>query len=181
MVEQSVVDSLEVLKLFNFNRNRRLVAALCYFHTSSRLIVAGNSDWEFMAEAVLCMSKSLQILFGETMDDVRKGLREIGYKDDEIEGDYVPILILRNHFDVAHPRLSIFKSDQLKVLYSYLSKSESNFRKLFYDILKLLTKGKLKISQKNNLQMKKSDQKKFDGLIDTMRSRLISPKKNKSA
>jgi len=181
-VEQSVVDSLEVLKLFSFNRNRRLAAALCYFHTSSRLIVAGNSDWEFMAEAVLCMSKSLQILFGgDKMDDIRKGLREIGYKDDEIEGDYVPILILRNHFDVAHPRLSIFKSDQLKVLYSYLSRSESNFRKLFHDILELVTKDNFQLPQKNNLQMKTSDQKKFDRLIDTMRSRLTTPKINKSA
>jgi hypothetical protein len=177
MVEQSVVDSLNVLKLFNFNRNRRLAAALCYFHTSSRLIVAGNSDWEFMAEAVLCMSKSLHILFGEGIDDVRKGLQDLGYKDEEIEGDYVPILILRNHFDVAHPRLSVFKSDQLKVLYSYLSKSESNFRDLFYKMLKLLVEGKINIAQKDNLQMNKGDQKRFDRLIETMRSRLIVPKK----
>ena len=161
-IEQSVVDSLEALKLFNLDRNRRLAAALCNFYTSSRLIVAGNSDWEFMAEAVLSMSKSLQIVFGNKRDDIRKGLREIGYKDKEIEGDFVPILILRDHFDVAHPRLSLFKSDQLKVLYSYLSKAESNFRKLFHDILKLVTKGDFQISQKDNLQMKPGEQNKFD-------------------
>lgn len=181
MLEQHVVDSFEALKLFNLDKNRRLAAALFYFHTSSRLIVAGNSDWEFMAEAVLNMSKSLQILFGDKNDDIRKGLRQIGYKDEEIEGDFIPILILRAHFDVAHSRLSIFKSDQLKVLYSYLSKTESNFRKLFQDILELATKGDFQISQKNNFQMKSGDQKQFDRLIDTMRTRLIIPKSNNGA
>lgn len=180
-IEQSVVDSLEVLKLFRGTKNRRLAAALFNFYTSSRLIVAGCSDWEFMAEVILNMSKSLQILFGNKIDDIRKGLREIGYKNEEIEGDFVPLLILRNHFDVGHPRLSIFRSDQLKVLYSYLSKAENNFRKLFHDILELVTKGNFRISQKDNLQMKPDEQKRFDRLIDTMRSRLITLKNRKSA
>lgn len=57
--EERVVTSFERLQIISGMSNRRLAAALHYFHVSCRLVAAGNSPWEFMAESVLNLSKVL--------------------------------------------------------------------------------------------------------------------------
>ena len=62
--------------------NKRLAAALSYYYTAKRLIEAGNSPFEFMAEAILNYSKILEIMFvhsKDTMTDVRNELLKFGY------------------------------------------------------------------------------------------------------
>src|SRR5262245_22147581 len=43
--------------------NRRLLAALYYFHLACRLERVGHSPWEFMGEVILNLSKILEALF----------------------------------------------------------------------------------------------------------------------
>ena len=171
-IEAHAADCFTKMELFTGIRNRRLAAGLHYFLVASRLLVVGTSQWEFMAEAVLNMTKSLQIMFGETRDEVRAQLATLGYSEDEIEGNFVPIMILRNKFDVGHPRLAIFRQDQLRILYRYLSASDSRFRELFQRLLEAVQNGTYEIGQVGDLRLDAEEQREFDRLIESMRSRL---------
>ena len=123
--------------------NRRLVAALHYFHVSCRLCRAGQTPWEFMAEAIMNLSKILEVLFppigdGKTMDAARAGLQALGYSDEEINRDYIPAMRSRSHIDSAHVHLALLTRAQLQVLHAYTEAAEIAFRKL---LTKIITKS----------------------------------------
>lgn len=76
--EESLINhmsnSYKNLDLVGRECNRRLAVALSYFYVAARLLVVGQSRWEFMAECVLNLSKTLEILFGGTRDKTRTHL-----------------------------------------------------------------------------------------------------------
>ena len=84
-----------------------------------------------MAESVLNMCKSLEVLFGNSRDTIRGQLSLLGYTTDQIEGDFIPLLVLRSHFDVAHARIAVPKQEKLRVLYAYLTHSEYRLKEFF--------------------------------------------------
>ena len=173
-IERHTVDSFKHLALMSGTTNRRLAAGLHYFYIASRLLVSGNSPWEFMAECVLNMTKALEIMFGGRRDSVREKLLELGYSTEEVESEFIPLMILRNQFDVEHPRISILKRDQLQILYRYLSVSEERFRKLFIRIFERLDEGRFEFDQKNDLRLDVDEQKTLDRLIDSIKTQQIS-------
>lgn len=173
-IERHVADSFNRLALMQGTANRRLAAGLHYFYIASRLIVAGNSQWEFMAESVLNMSKVLEILFGGTMDSVRKQLSELDYTTEEIEDDFIPLMVLRNHFDVGHPRIAILKQKQLRILYQYLAESEDRFRDLFLRLFERIADDTFELHQPEDLHLDSDEQKKLDKLIETIKLRVVS-------
>jgi len=173
--EKRIISSFERLQLITGTSNRRLAAALFYFHVSCRLVAAGKSPWEFMAESVLNLSKVLEILFvqqRDTRDDVRAELGKLGYSNDEIEGDFIPIMILRNEFDVGHVTTSVFKPDQLQALYRYLEQTESKFRDLLRRLLDQVRDGAYKLPQDHDLTPDKKKHKTLEGLIQTFEARV---------
>lgn len=172
LLEKHVANAIDRLTLISNPANRRLVAGLHYFHVASRLIVAGNSDWEFMAEIVLNMCKCLEILFGKSMDAVRVQLKTLGYMHEEIEGDFIPLMILRNHFDVGHPRLVILDQKQLTIVYRYLSRSEDCLRRLFRTLVDKLQVGEYSLPEHGNLALDNEDQKRLNKLVESMAVRV---------
>jgi hypothetical protein len=171
ILEKHVAEFINTLPLISGTKNRRLVAAIYYFYTSSRLLVSGHSQWEFMAECILNLCKALEILFGREMDSIRDGLKKLGYKSDEIEGDFIPLVILRNVLDVAHPRIAIFPQDSLSTLYVYLSNTETRFRKLLENAITAIDEGKLKLPNDEVLELDASEKIKLEKLITTLRDR----------
>ena len=169
--EGRVVTSFERLQILSGMSNRRLTAALHYFHVSCRLAASGNSPWEFMAESVLNLSKVLEILFGPRRDNVRSELLKLGYSSEEIEGDFIPIMILRNEFDVGHVSISLLKPEQLKALYGYLEQTESNFRGLLRRLLDQVRDGTFKLDQDYDLTLDKDKRKIMAILIRTFEER----------
>ena len=179
-LEKHVAKAYERFNLFTGTKNRRLAAALQYFHIASRLIVSGNSPWEFTAESILNMCKAIEILFVESespRDDVRRELKKLDYTDDQIEGDFIPLFILRSHVDVAHPGVAIHKKSQLRTLYRFLSNSEDRLRELLKRVVARVEEGTYKIRQIDDLTLNPKDRKEMDKLIDQIQSRLV--RKNK--
>jgi len=132
--------------------NRRLLAALHYFHLFCRLCRAGQSPWEFMAEAIMNLSKILEVLFppsgdGQTMEAARVGLTNLGYSQDDIERYFIPAMVLRSNIDSAHVDLSLFSTSQLRVLHSYTEAAEMAFRKLLAKVLTEIEAGKYEVAQ----------------------------------
>lgn len=151
------------------------LAACTYFYTASRLIASGYTQWDFMAESILNLCKTLQILFGESMDNVRYGLKQIGYSTEEIEIDFIPLVVLRNNFDVAHTQSIIPQSDQLKVLYRYLIKSEDHIRDLLKVMFDQIIDGTLLFESKNYFEFDREKQLKFNQIIETIKDKIDRP------
>lgn len=108
ILEEHVAGFFKTLPLISETKNRRLVAAIYYFYTSSRLLVSGHSQWEFMAECILNLNKTLEILFGGTRDLIRDGLSKLGYETEEIEGDYMVLnLIAASEDNFCFQRVSV--------------------------------------------------------------------------
>ncbi len=174
-LEQHAADSFEKLPLFNGYQNRRLAAALSYFHAAVRLNVCGDSPWEFMAETVLNYAKTLDILFvtsEDSRDDIRRELKVLGYTADEAEGDFVPLLILRSFVDVAHPKVSLFRIEDLKVLYRYVAQSENRMRDLLRRVVERVSKGEYSFPEERDLRLSDKDRSGMNELVATMNSRL---------
>jgi hypothetical protein len=169
--EERIVAAFERLQLIQGMSNRRLAAALHYFHVSCRLIAAGNSPWEFMAESVLNLSKVIEILFGPQRDVIRTELAKLGYSEEEIEGDFIPITILRNEFDVGHVTISLLKPEQLKALYGYLERTELNFRNLMRCLLDKVRDGAYELPQDYDLTLDRDKRNIMNRLIRTFEER----------
>lgn len=128
-----------------------------------------------MAETILNYAKCLDILFvtsENTKDDIRHGLTTIGHANEEIEGDFVPITILRSFIDVAHPRIAIHKSPDLQVLYRYMALAETRLRELLRRVLDKVQDGSFALSDLEDLKLDPAEQKGMDRLVIQMKSRL---------
>lgn len=105
-VAKRINRAFENLNALRFIQNSRLKAALHYYHTACRLTAVGETVWEFVPEIILNYVKILEVLFGNNRESVRQQLKVLGYDTDKIETSFIPILLLRSHFDIAHARLS---------------------------------------------------------------------------
>lgn len=132
--------------------NRRLIAALHYFHVFCRLCRAGNTPWEFMGEALMNLSKVLEVLFpptgdGQTIEAARAGLTGLDCSTEEIDRDFIPAMVLRSNIDSAHVDLSQFTQTQLRVLHTYTEAAETAFRKLLSKLLNEVEAGRYQVAQ----------------------------------
>lgn len=174
-LEKHFVSAFEGIELFNGAKNRRLAAALSYFYIAVRLNVAGDSPWEFMAESILNYAKCLKILFvssENSRDDIRRELHKLNFSKDEIEGDFIPIILLRSQMDVAHPKISIFKERDLKIIYQYIALAESRIRELLSRVLARVADGRYTVLQHSDLILDANEQKHLNRLVKQMESRL---------
>ncbi|MBN1637618.1 MAG: hypothetical protein JW866_01530 [Ignavibacteriales bacterium] len=155
--EQRVIGSLNRLITISDLSNRRLAAALYHFYVARRLEEAGNSPYEFMSEIILNLYKILEILIGPSRDKVRDELSKFGYSKDEIDFKFIPIMLLRNEFDVGHVSIALFTQTQLDTLYSYLEKTQNDFRDLLKIIINKVEDGSY--SLKNDSDLKPDEDK----------------------
>jgi hypothetical protein len=132
------------LNLLN-DSNMRVVAALQYFHVATRLERVSISPGEFLSEALLNYSKVLEVLFSPSTDVVREQLKGLGFSSDEVERDFIPVMILRSKFDVAHVSLALFNESQLSALHRYADRAETAFRNMLSRVLKKMDEGKLSL------------------------------------
>lgn len=152
--EQRVASSWARFDVISEPGNRRLIAALHYFHIACRLSRAGHSPWEFMSEVILNLSKILEVLFPpirgsgqKTIEAARDGLNKLGYTQVEIDRDFIPAMCLRNHIDSAHVDLSIFTRDQLRTLHAYTQSAEFAFRSMLRRLIEQIGSGQYELTQ----------------------------------
>lgn len=148
----------------------RLFGALTYFQIACRLLNAGTSRFEFIAESLLNMAKCMQALFGESRDSARDELRLLGYSDNEIESEFIPALILRNEFDIAHVSLSLLSREELSILHRYAYIAERSFRIMLQKVLSGVAAGTYMLPGDPDLTLSK-DKKKILAKIDVLTKR----------
>lgn len=168
--EQKVVTAWNRFSLLAVPHRRRLIGALQYFHVACRLLEAGNAPGEFLAEALLNFHKVLEVLYGSERDDVRKNLAALGFSTEEIERDFIPVMLLRSSFDVGHPMLAMFTQHQLDTLQIYAERAEKVIRKLLNKIFDAIESGQLDVPPYDVDKVDEKTQK----ILETLRSRLDS-------
>jgi hypothetical protein len=149
--ETAVLRALTRMSILAAPSRRRLIAGLHHFHVACRLARQGSTAGEFLAEVVLNLAKSLEVLFppdgdGQTRDAVRRALRQLDFDDARIEGDFIPAMALRNEIDVGHVELGLFKMDHLKVIHAFAERAEEAFRELFERLLSRIESGAFDIT-----------------------------------
>lgn len=142
---ERVTRACEQLVLLTNESNSRLVAALHYFHTACRLRREAKTPGEFLAESLLNLNRALEVLYGPRRENVRAALVKLGYPSDEVERDFIPVMLLRNSMDVGHPSLARLKPEQLRTLHRYADHAEHRFRLLLQRLLKSLASGQSEI------------------------------------
>jgi len=146
----------------------RILGALHYFHVACRLSQGGDTPWTFSGEILLNLAKSLEVLFGDR-DSIRERLKFLDYNEDEIEYCFIPVLILRNEFDVGHPTttfpLSPFKDD----LYDFLPRAEEWMRELLRLVIHKFMSGELKIDDEVDAKRDKKRISKLNQVHDSIR------------
>lgn len=149
--EVATIDAWRRMNLLSESTRRRLVAALHYFHVACRLSRQGNTPGEFLAEVLLNLAKTLEVLFpptgnGLTREAVRSGLKALGFSSGEIEGNFMPALAIRNELDVAHVELGLFTMKQLRILHAYTERTENVFRDMLKRVLEGILAGTFEVS-----------------------------------
>ena len=141
--ELKVLHAWQRLPLVADGGDARLRVALYYFYKACRLEQAGYGPSEFLAEILLNLAKTLEVLFPardgkKTRDVVRNNLRRLGYSDDEVEGNFLPAMALRDEMDVAHVSLATFTPAQLGTIFRYAEAAEQHFRKLLQRVIEAI-------------------------------------------
>jgi hypothetical protein len=144
--ETRVLKAWKRIGILSEPHRRRLVAGLHYFHQACRLARQGSIVGEFVAEVILNLAKSLEVLFppsgdGRSRDAVRQGLRKLGIADDDIECNFIPAIALRNEIDVGHVELELFKMEQLKTIHAFTERSEGAFHEMFERLFDQIESG----------------------------------------
>jgi hypothetical protein len=152
--EQLVKMSFQRMKIVAQEHRRRLLGGLHYYHQARRLSREAKTAGEFMAEVILNLSKTLEILFPSrngmrSRDSIRKYLEDLEFTNEEIEGNFLPAIALRNEIDVGHIQLGLFTLDQLKIIHAFTDRAEMAFRDLFERIFAALEKEILEIPNYN--------------------------------
>jgi hypothetical protein len=137
--EAKVSRAWQRLEFVSGGGNARLLVALYYFYKACRLEQAGYAPSEFLAEILLNLAKTLEVLFPAaagrgTRDTVRDNLRRLGYTEIEVESYFLPAMALRDELDVAHISLAAFDRQQLGTIFRYAEAAEDYFRKLLQRI-----------------------------------------------
>jgi hypothetical protein len=119
----------------------RLIVATIYFQQALRLVSPHEVHVPLLnisAEVFLNLSKCLETLFGGNRDKVREKCKTIGYSDDQIEEQIIPILVVRNELDIAHPVGTRISSDDIQTLRDYIFRSIENVRSILITVSQLL-------------------------------------------
>jgi hypothetical protein len=129
--------------------NLRLLAALAYFERAIRLIVAGHGPTEFAGEAIINLSKVLEVLFprDKSRDAAKAGLRQLGYEEPLIANTFIRVMLLRAKLDAAHVRLASLTWDERARLQAFLESVSGAFRKMLSDVLSAVADGRMKLAQ----------------------------------
>ncbi len=144
-LEKAFVQAYKDVELVAVPHRRRLLAALNYYSTGCRLLRESKTVAEFMSEALLNFSKVLEIIYGTKSERLKEGLKELGYKREQIERDFLVIIDLRNSMDVGHPELSLFTREQLETLHWFAERSEQVIAELLKRLLAAIREGKLDV------------------------------------
>lgn len=128
----------------------RFITAAIYFQHALRLISPHEvvaAPHQFFAEVVVNLSKCLEILLadktreGKTNDKIRASCRLVGYSDEQIESQIIPILLIRSSFDGAHALGAKVPVEQVAILKAFIDRAINNVQSILLTVAEYIKKN----------------------------------------
>lgn len=169
VLEKEIADLVEDFWfLIGDEKYFRVLASVQYLQLASRLKLAGSNPREFMAEVILNLAKALEVLFGDR-DNVRHGLGQLGYSEDEIEAQFMPILLLRAYWGVAHPKIGVLNDsdNKMRSLFLYYMESEKIIKSMLRKLMEKLKEGSFNLSS-HSLRFDSTEEMHLNTLIEKL-------------
>lgn len=108
----------------------RFAISCFYYHHALRLMSPHEvsfAPYVAHAEVMLNLAKSLEILLAtDSHDTLRERFQSLGYTPRQIESQLIPIFLMRNDADVAHPTATRAPQDHIIVYRSYIDRAIGN-------------------------------------------------------
>ncbi len=123
----------------------RLLAAIGYLYTAMLLSSQSPYSSAFLPEIALNLAKVLDVMFTDKRDKLRQELKKLGFSKDEIEKKYVPLTLIRNKLDVAHPTLFMPTKEQRSTFDSFVDRALSQVVDLLKRTIEKSAKGEYEI------------------------------------
>lgn len=116
-------------------RHLRMYSAFYYHRHAQRLAVLQPYSESMVAEVVLNLAKSLEVVFGSAQRDViRQKARQWEIHESEVETFIVPLILLRNEMDVAHVGIEPLTPAQRQILLDFMGAAMIYVRNLLQKI-----------------------------------------------
>jgi hypothetical protein len=113
--------------------NQRILAAIGYLYTARLIRAQSPHSSAFLPEVTLNLCKALDSLFTNRRDQLRQELGKLGFTEKEIENEYVPLTLIRNQLDIAHPTFFSPTMEQQEI-FDYFVKEASDLVEKFLKI-----------------------------------------------
>jgi hypothetical protein len=169
--EKKIYDSYKLLELMQGKQNRRLFAGLNYYYVARRLYEAGHSAIEFMAEIILNYSKCLEVMFGGTRESIRQELQKLNISKEDIEQVFIPVILLRNEFDVGHALVTQINQVDIYPLNIFVTHLERDFEDLIKKLIDGIRGRTYEMIPHDAGALDKVKQAKLDGILDSILKR----------
>ncbi len=169
-VAKHINRAFENLNALRSIQNSRLKAALHYYHTARRLTAVGETVWEFVPEIILNYTKILEVFFGNNRENVRQQLQVLGYDTNKIETSFIPILLLRSHFDIAHAKLSSPQKIDVPDIAKFILNIETIMGDLIKKVIQKSESGEFELLPSDRCsEYSDAEQKEWDGINENIK------------
>ena len=120
----------------------RIAASCHYFRQALRLVSPGQVSfppYTTHSETLLNLSKALEVLLGTSKrDKIRERFRALGFDHQEIESQIIPIFLVRNELDVAHPALAPATREEIVTMRRFVDRTITNVAYILRTVLSTL-------------------------------------------
>jgi hypothetical protein len=96
-----------------------------------------------LAEVLLNLTKAVEILLTSDRDRLRETALAWGLSAEQVERQLIPLLLIRNQIDVAHPKMSGLGSEERRILEHFVIAATINVGKFLDQVLALLHERKI--------------------------------------
>jgi len=121
----------------------RVVMAIYYYRQALRLATLEPDRQSMAAEVILNLAKAIEIIFSCDRNRLRSKAKKWGLDLDSLERWIIPILLIRNEFDVAHGASAPLSSTQHEAILRFLIRALTHVHKFLEDFVEMVQAGKI--------------------------------------
>jgi len=104
----------------------RIIVAMNYFRQALHFTSIGNAPQTMLAEIILNLAKSLEIIFSDNRDKFRKIACEVGLDSDFVENKLISIMCLRSKLGIAHVSTAPLSLSEKDIINKFAMRSFNN-------------------------------------------------------
>ena len=135
----------------------RIMIAFYYWRQARRLRKTQPFTVSLLPEVVLNLCKAVEIVLNQTHTIARTMAEEFGLESEFIESRIIPLLIIRNKYDVGHASTATLDGREIKLLSDFADSAFLHVFRLLQDLLDRVASGSITLRPIGNTKSKRSE------------------------